>query len=403
MTTKRIIVRLCSIGLLAACSEAVVIPEAVQPEVEEVEYKVPMGVMPLAPRFEEASRTRAWTPPTGYYFYEALYDGSFTNGYTLTNKSIDTFFTKDEDREEEPLHGGLVRESDGTWMFSSKEEVTIEARGYYAYGIIPREAADGVTITRLPDDPASHTYADGAVLTIHGLKSVANDACVMIGAKEGPDADHDNGLTCGDFSFNLGAPISPDATPENYLFFLFDHLCSALVINMRVDAEYNTLRTIRLKEVRLQTASDVAFTKEKRNVVVTLNKTTDGSSPITEIRYAAPSTDKVGSGVVYRNTEGLTLTTEYSAASFLTHFLPQDVTNLVVTSKFDVYDKDTSKNPKGNLVRKDSEATNTIPLNKIAYFTEAERGKKYTLNMTIQPTYLYVMSDPDMKFEMVID
>jgi hypothetical protein len=292
-------------------------------------------------------------------------------------------------------------------MFTSKEDVISIAAGYYyAYGIIPREAADGVTITRLPDDPASHTYADGAVLTIHGLKSVANDACVMIGAKEGPDADHDNGLTCGDFRFNLdevNSSADPGATPENYLFFLFDHLCSALVINMRVDAEYNTLRTIRLKEVRLQTASDVAFTKEKRNVVVTLNKTDDGSSPITEIRYAAPSTDKVGSGVVYRNTEGLTLTTEYSAASFLTHFLPQDVTNLVVTSKFDVYDKDTSRNPKGNLVRKDSEATNTIPLNKIAYFTEAERGKKYTLNMTIQPTYLYVMSDPDMKFEMVID
>jgi hypothetical protein len=72
----------------------VVTPEAVQPEVEEVEYKVPMGVMPLAPRFEEASRTRAWTPPTGYYFYEALYDGSFANGYSLTNKSIDAFFTK---------------------------------------------------------------------------------------------------------------------------------------------------------------------------------------------------------------------------------------------------------------------------------------------------------------------
>ena len=391
--------------LLAACSEPVVTPEAPQPK-PEVEYKIPMGVVPSAPRFVDASRgsTRAWTPPTGYYFYEALYESSFTNDYTLTNKSIDAFFTVD--KEEEPLHGGLIREGDGTWMFSSKEELKIDAGAYYAYGIIPREAADGITITRLrPLDPDC-SYSEGAVLTIHGLKSVATDACVMIGAKEGPDADTDNGLTCGDFSFNLGASISfsnPDATPDNYLFFLFDHLCSALVINMKVDADYDALRTIRLKEVRLQTRSDVAFTKEKRNVIITLNKTDDGSSPITDIRYAAPPTDKEGSGVIYRNAEGLTLTTEYSSASFLTHFLPKDVTNLVVTSKFDVYDKDRSKNPKGNLVRKDREATNTIPLNKIAYFTEAERGKKYILNMTIQPTYLYVMSDPDLKYEMVIE
>jgi hypothetical protein len=28
--------------------------------------------------------------------------------------------------------------------------------------------------------------------------------------------------------------------------------------------------------------------------------------------------------------------------------------------------------------------------------TTTQRGKRYTVNLTIQPTYLYVLSDPDL-------
>ena len=83
-------------------------------------------------------------------------------------------------------------------------------------------------------------------------------------------------------------------------------------------------------------------------------------------------------------------------SSLLTHFVPYQVTKLVVTCTYDVYDWDTSKNANGNLIRKDCTATNTIPLSLIDRFTEAERGKKYTLNLAVKPTYLYVMSDPDL-------
>ena len=396
------------LGVLWACtSEPVVVPEAPQ---QEVEYEMPMGVVTAsASAFEDASRgyTRAWVPPTGYFFYENLYSGlTFANDYTLTGKGIDAFFTKDT--EDTPIiHGMLLRQSDGTWVFSSKEEtISINKGDYYAYGFVPRDAADGASITRLPDDPASHTYADGAVLTIHGLKSVAADACVMIGAKEGPDADHDNGLTCGDFRFRLDAGISsadPDATPANYLFFLFDHLCSALVINMRVHPEYNVLRTIRLKEVRLQTATNSAITKKLMNVTVTLNAT-DGSDPISNIVYTPLAESGDSDGMVYKSSTdlGLTLTTELTNTSFLSHFIPKDVTKLVVTSTYDIYDKDTSRKAEGNLIRKDCTATNTIPLSLISYFSEAGRGKIYTLNMTIQPTYLYMMSDPDLNNPTVV-
>ena len=403
---------------------------------------MPMGVVTAsASAFEDASRgyTRAWEPPTGYFFYDNLYGGlTFTNGYTLTGKGIDAFFTKD--MEDTPIHGMLMRQSDGTWVISSKENaISINKGNYFAYGFIPREAADGASITRLPDDPTSHSYADGAVLTIHGLKSVAADACVMIGAKEGfsdktdpeniiyYDGDYTdkngnekydvgtderkNRVRRGDFNFELKYAVSSPAsgsselpeTPENYLFLLFDHLCSALVINMRVHPEYNVLRTIRLKEVRLQTATNSAITKKLMNVTVTLNAT-DGSDPISNIVYTPLAESGDSDGMVYKSSTdlGLTLTTELTNTSFLSHFIPKDVTKLVVTSTYDIYDKDTSRKAEGNLIRKDCTATNTIPLSLISYFSEAGRGKIYTLNMTIQPTYLYMMSDPDLNNPTVV-
>ena len=67
-----------------------------------------------------------------------------------------------------------------------------------------------------------------------------------------------------------------------------------------------------------------------------------------------------------------------------------------MTVTYDIYDTNTEGHPDGNLIRVNCEATNTIPLNLIDRFTEAERGKKYTLNLAVKPTYLYVMSDPDL-------
>ena len=81
--------------------------------------------------------------------------------------------------------------------------------------------------------------------------------------------------------------------------------------------------------------------------------------------------------------------------------MPQDVNTLIVTWKYDIYDKNPKKDSDGNLiynlVRKDSEATNTLPLSKVINgFTALERGKKYSIRLTVKPTYLYVMSDDDL-------
>ena len=55
---------------------------------------------------------------------------------------------------------------------------------------------------------------------------------------------------------------------------------------------------------------------------------------------------------------------------------------------YDVYDR------KGNLVRKDCEATNTLP--KSLGISSLKAGERQPIALTVAPTYLGVLSDPDL-------
>ena len=353
--------------------------------------------------------TRSWTPPSGYFLYGGIYDDNgnpyvnFTD-ISLTNKSIDAYFTRADGDEPTPIidpedpkypayafypyHGRLrYKNSTGKWELSIRkvDPENVPGGDYYVYGFIPSDAADDATISTISES----NYALGATLTIKGLRTAGYDACVIIGAKEGPDEDHDNGLTAGDFKFNL----KTGEDVKNYLYLLFDHLGSALTIGIKVDGDYNTLRTIKLKQLTLQTATESGLMTEKADVVVTLNGNNTGTNPITTLTYtqtgAVPEVGKGGTPV-YQSDNGKELTTSYQ--SFLSHFLPiDDVTKVVITCTYDVYDK------KENLLHKDCKATNTIRLSDIIpYFPGVQRGWKYGINMTVVPTYLYVLSDPDL-------
>lgn len=399
-----------SLMMLWACSSDDEVAEA-----PVAEREMPIELSASAVRYQEveepAANRRSWTPPSGYFLYSNLYEDNgshyvnFAN-VNLANKSISAFFTINN--EENPYYGRLrYMSKDDKWRLSINkvDPSTIAAGDYYVYGFIPSDAADDATIALLPEKTS---YTAGAKLTIKGLRTAGYDACVIIGAREGFDIDHDGGYTdtngnstydegtdsrtnrlvAGDFKINLKTGKSA----TNYLYLLFDHLCSALSIGIKVDGDYNTLRTIKLKQLTLQTATESGLMAEKADVVVDLVANTMGINPISDLSYGA--TDKGAS--VYLSDEGLTLTTSYQ--SFLSHFLPiTGVTKVVITCVYDVYDKDTSINPAGNLVRKDCKASNTIRLSDIiSYFPGVQRGWKYGINMTVKPTYLYVLSDPDL-------
>ena len=377
-----------------------------------IELSASMSVVPLK-EAETRGVTRSWSAPAGYSLYPALYSSdlpegkSFLNFQDLSQSTIDIFLTHDVAggfTEPYELHARLRYSPTPAppetptkfWKLVLPNNVNEEdvSRGdYYAYGFVPRDAADNATIA------PNSTYTEGAVLTINGLKTVGYDACVIIGAKHG-DANHDGGLRAGDFNFYLDTGFETFGEKKvynsNYLYFLFDHLCSALIIKMKVNAEYLALRRIRLKGIHLETATDDGLTKQKANVTVSLKANDTGADPIQSVTYT-PTGDVTSGNNIYTSSTGHWLTTDYSGTLLLTHFIPHQVTKLIVKSTYDIYDTNiTTEHPDGNLIRKDCTAENTIPMSLIDRFEVAERGKKYTLNMTINPTYLYVMSDPDL-------
>ena len=379
---------------------------------------------------ESQGATRSWTAPSGYLSYDDMY----YDYAELANSVIDVFLTHDAavgdaTTTENPLHAQLKYNPSATstnkWKLQLPNTITdddpIKPGNYYAYGFIPRDAADDASISLLRPNDQACTWEEGAILTIQGLKAVANDPCVIIGAKEGFSEDYDgsfidgeggtnntyddgidtrtNLLTRGDFKLNLKTGKTTVNETEvydpNYLYFLFDHLYSALSISMRVQKDYHALRHIKLKELRLKTENSEGKVG-KTNVTITLHKTDDGSNPIIgDISYT-PAGEDTSDGTIYRNSAGFPLTTDNS--TFLGHFMPEGISTIVLTSIYDVYDTNyTDDEHPGNLIRKDCTATNRMSLSQIfSEVSETRRGYKYQLYLTINPTYLYMLSEPDL-------
>ena len=91
--------------------------------------------------------------------------------------------------------------------------------------------------------------------------------------------------------------------------------------------------------------------------------------------------------VLFESEEGkaLSATTELELSG---NIIPgcTDVLSLVTT--YDVYDR------KGHLVRKDCVATNKLPSSLVLSTLKA--GERQPVALTVAPTYIYVLSDPDL-------
>lgn len=332
-----------------------------------------------------AAETRAWIPPTGF----DRYDG--------TDKVIGISFTQDN---ETPLQGYFFY-GGGQWRTSVE---IANAGTYYLYGYTPH-SGNSFACELSPLATADNSaYSAGATMTFKRLPNVnANDLCIVVGASNGKssyraDADYSvEELSYGNFTY-AAEPVG-NVNSRNYVYLLFDHLYAALRVNMRVHGDYDELRTIKLKELRLQTYADDTPTAnvKKNDVTITLRNNNEGNNPIEQIAYT-PVDDEDEEGTAFYQSEEGTRLQFGNYLSFQGHFLPQNVTKLALTSVYDVYDKNvTAQHPDGNLIRKDCMATNTIVLKDlISGQNQAARGRRYTIYMTIQPTYLYVLSEPDL-------
>ena len=350
----RLLLLMSAVILLAACSDDTDRSDSLSDDSDVL--RIAAYTQGLTSPSQPAA-TRDVTVPSGYIPYE----GSASIGVFMTPKTTEMT---------------LISYEDNAWH--SMVKVTNETP-YYIYGYMPAY----VTCTI----PENYNYADGAVLTFKDVPSVmSEDFSVITGVLQLQPDNAGNPVQEGTLKAGTFAYMGKESG-KNFVDLMFDHLYGALNIELKVADNYNSLRTIKLKELRLRTSDANGPSKNKTNVTVTLNKS-EGETPIRSVVYQ-PTGEDVGDLSFFQSALGEELTTSYK--SFMGHFMPEGITSFVVTSVYDVYDTD------GNLIRKDCTAENTMELYKL-YDRQivTKRGYKYTIRLTVMPTYLYLLSDPDL-------
>ena len=230
---------------------------------------------------------------------------------------------------------------------------------FTVYGYMPKTGEMNSTLTSITDN--------GATLNITGVKPVTtDDICIITGVEAA-----DEGLKEGQFSWS-----TPMEEVETYkISLLMDPLYAAALFRLKIDAEYASLRTIKLKTMTLSTDNGSV------NATISLTHNTTGASPISNVNFAASgSSDAV---LVFNSDTGTALDKD-TPVDINACFAPTLSNKLTIVTTYDVYDR------KGNLIRENSTATNKLP------DLAAVRGQKVQVNLTVNPTYLYVLSEPDL-------
>lgn len=273
-----------------------------------------------------------------------------------------------------------TEKTEGNFVYNTTTQTWVSTIGVkedenYIFGFSPSSAAAG---TIRPLTSGASDYSSGAVMTLDNLNAVGgDDLCVVVGVKYSNTPITDIPLF-GTFAF-----VKQDG--NNYASLLLDHLYSAIEFKIKIGPKYGELRDIYLKKMELQSAKAVS------QAVVTLTANTAGSPPLTDVKFT--SSDNAQSNTVYdygtdaSTTTGLVLTAE--GTSFVSYCAP--ITgiegNLKLVCTYDVYNK------KGTKVRENCVAENSLA--GLSGVTIA-RGKKSVINLTVEPTYLYQLSEDEL-------
>ena len=263
-----------------------------------------------------------------------------------------------------------------------------QAGSYYLYGFM----SNGGNLDNLT--PAAGGYNAGATLNMTGLPTAtASDSCVIVGVKKGVETPASSGnysgigIQVGQFGYTIDAG-------QNHVFLLCDHLYAALRLRIKVDETYHALRHIKLKKVWVKDCKNGEGNTltSKSNAVISLLSNDTGASPIQSLDFTNDGTNTVvdmEQSPLYDNTEGLDLTTEYKYVQG--YMAPIGMTEFTLVSQYDVYDTN------GNLIRENQTAENKIRISSLfTATTSLVRGTRYTLKLTVNPTYLYMLSEPDL-------
>ena len=257
---------------------------------------------------------------------------------------------------------------------------------YYVYGFMPASIARNAVL--YPNEG----FENKAILKLKDIDAITPaDICVIVGVK-GTNTRFDiaeSAIKIGEFGYQTYIPTSENDPKGNYIYLLLDHLYSCLNLEYRLGSRYSEMRSIRLRKVEMKVKGDNAT---KRDLTITIN---GDHYDVEETTIAASS----NAAVVFdktRATLGELIPTKIdntskglSVPGYFSPTLNDKI--FVITSTYDVYDK------KGNLIRANQTAENTITPEKLSAVSHVHtKGGVHTLQLLIEPTYLYQLSDGDL-------
>ena len=249
----------------------------------------------------------------------------------------------------------LFRYSSGEWHSQAK---VMTGNSYRIYGYMPKKDPIAMTVNE---------KGNGEVdLVFTGIDAVMlDDICFVAGVK-----NLEGNLYQGQFGYQA----QPE---ENWIRLLMDHLLAAVKFNISVEAKYNALRTIKLRSLTLNTTA-------LQSITLTLTPNGNDVDPVSNIEYT--SKEGTATATFFEDETGLELDENVSAtvSDCFCYFVSQQSNALTLVCTYDVYDKN------GNLIRQNCTATNKLPN------LAANRGQFVTINLTVAPTYLYQLSEPDL-------
>ncbi len=272
---------------------------------------------------------------------------------------------------------GMQNESTVTYNGSSWESsLKLDPATYNIYSYIPKR--NGVSLS-------------GNVITFTNVPFIMSEEILLSsGAVAETVTKVDDTYTPSDKRGDLvknkySIDVESHEDTRNYVTFMMDRVMAKVILNFKVHEKYSKIRTIKIKEVTLKPA---AGNYQSVNIACTMN---DGSA----IGYVMSKGAVVDNKVSFSITDdGLVLdnTSAKSVGKF--YSVPGVQNNVVMTVKYDVYDK------AGTLVRENQTVTNSSI--KLIETGTLERATKYTLNVNIVPTYLYSLSDTDKESVMLV-
>ena len=261
---------------------------------------------------------------------------------------------------------------------------------YYIYGFMPNTEAVTGSIAK----PAGGDYSAGADLTLSGLPVfTGEDYRVIIGVQRVTDSETFTPATEGHYGYLSGI------ASQNYVNLLMGHLYSQLQLRFCVDKTYYALRCIHLKEVKLKST----YVAKGGTVTATLSLR-DGKGLTGQVAFSDPAattpTTQEEKSLLTGGNEELKVEPEANAEDPVYTVLSNTVNcapclftangaYLSIETTYDVYDRGSSKEH-GNLIRANCKATNKIQVSGMA------PGVRKMLTLTVAPTYLYMLSDPDL-------